>query len=324
MRAVLCKEHGPPSGLVVEQVDDPQPGAGEVVVEMAAAGLNFFDNLIIRGRYQLKPELPFSPGAELAGTVVSVGDGVDSFTEGDRVAGFRGWGCCAERVAFPAANVIPLPDTVSFEAAAGLRVTYGTSLHAFKDRGDLKAGESVAVLGAAGGIGQSAIEIAKLLGARVIACASSDEKLQFCREQGADDGVNYAREDLRTRLKDLTGGAGVDVVYDPVGGDLCEQALRATAWRGRLLVIGFAAGEIPKIPLNIPLLKGNSLVGVYWGAFAQREPQAESDNMRQLLGWVGAGRLSPHIHAAMPMEEIGAALELISARKVRGKVLIRP
>jgi len=324
MRAALCKAYGPPSTLVIEEVDDPVPGPNDVLVRIAATGLNFFDTLIIENKYQIKPSLPFSPGSEMSGTVVAVGDKVTGLAPGDRVLGNAGYGCCAEMVALPARGVVKIGDDVSFEAAAGLMVTYGTTIHAFRQRADLQPGETVAILGASGGIGLAAIEIAKLMGARVIACASSDDKLEFCRERGADEVVNYSKEDLKDRLKELTGGNGVDVVYDPVGGDYAEAALRATAWKGRFLVIGFASGTIPKIPLNLALLKGLDIVGVFWGAFTAREPEAQADNVRVLLDWVASGALKPHIHAEYPLDKVADALEELSGRRAKGKVLIKP
>ncbi len=324
MRAVLCKEFGPPSSLVVEDIDDPVPGAGEVLVRVEAAGLNFFDTLIIRDMYQVKPPMPFSPGAELAGTVEALGGGVDGLAVGDKVVGHVPFGACAEKAVVPAATLVRRPAGVAPEAAAGLIVTYGTTLHAFKDRAKLQAGETVAVLGAAGGIGQSAVEVAKLMGARVIACASSDEKLAFCREHGADETINYTTEDLKSRMRDLSGGKGVDVVYDPVGGDYAEPALRSTGWGGRYLVIGFAAGKIPKIPLNLPLLKGSSLVGVFWGSWTQKDPEGHRRNVAQLLDWVADGSLKPHVHQTYALEDTPKALDEIAGRRVMGKVIITP
>ncbi|WP_321500556.1 NADPH:quinone oxidoreductase family protein [Breoghania sp.] len=324
MKAILCKAYGPPETLVLEDIAEPEAGPGEVVVEMKAAALNFFDTLIIENRYQTKPDLPFSPGAEMAGIVSAVGEGVTRIKPGDRVVAYNRFGCCREKVAVKEANVTALPNDVPFALAAGLMVTYGTTLHALRGRGDLKPGETVAVLGASGGVGQAAVEIATLMGARVIACASSEEKLAFARRFGATDTVNYAKEDLKTRLKELTDGAGVDVVYDPVGGDYAEQALRATAWRGRYLVIGFAAGAIPKIPLNLVLLKGCDIRGVFWGAANEREPDQHRKDVEQLLDWVAKGELKPHIHAVYPLAETPRALEELAQRRALGKVIIEP
>ncbi len=310
--------------MTVETLPDPEPGPSEIRVKVKACALNFFDTLITRGKYQFKPDLPFSPSAEFAGVVDRVGEGVSEFSPGDRVMGYIKWGAARELVIATEDDLVPLPDDVSFEAAAGLAVTYGTTLHAFCDRARLQPKETVAVLGASGGVGQAAVEIALLMGCRVIACASSDEKLAFARKLGATDMVDYSKQPLKETLKALTDGAGVDVVYDPVGGELAEQALRATAWEGRFLVIGFAAGEIPKIPLNIPMLKGCDICGVFWGDAVSRDPKGHKANMEQLLKWVADGRLKPHTHAVYPLDEIPAALDQIAARKVLGKVIVTP
>jgi NADPH2:quinone reductase len=270
MKAVLCKAYGPPESLVVEDLPSPQPGAGEVVIAVKAASVNFPDVLIIQNKYQFKPALPFSPGSEVAGVVKAVGDGVTNVAPGDSVMAITVYGAFAEEVKTEARRLLPLPDGMNFANAAAFGLTYATSHFALVDRGELKTGETLLVLGAAGGVGIAAIEIGKVLGARVIACASTGEKLAVCREHGADETINYAIEDLRERIKELTGGTGVDVVYDPVGGQYTEPAMRSLAWRGRLLVVGFAAGEIPKIPLNLTLLKGCSIVGVFWGEFTRR------------------------------------------------------
>lgn len=324
MKACLCKSFGPPSSLVFEDLPDPVAGPGKIVVRVKACALNFFDTLIIQNKYQYKPDMPFSPSAELAGVVEAVGEGVQAFAPGDRVMGYVGWGAAREKVVVDENEIVHLPVGVPFETAAGLAVTYGTTLHAFRDRGDLKPGETVAVLGASGGVGQAAVEIAAVMGAKVIACASSEEKLAFARSLGADLTLNYSQQPLKETLKELTGGKGVDLVYDPVGGDLSEQAVRATAWGGRFLVIGFAAGDIPKIPLNIVMLKGCDIRGVFWGAAVTRDPEANKKNMKQLLAWVEEGKLKPHIHAVYPLEDIAVALEEIAARKVRGKVIVTP
>ncbi|TYC49768.1 NADPH:quinone oxidoreductase family protein [Rhodobacterales bacterium] len=324
MKACLCKSYGPPSSLVIADVPDPVPAAGEVLVRVRACALNFFDTLIIQGKYQYKPDMPFSPSAEFAGVVEAVGDDVGGFSSGDRVMGYMRWGAARELVAVPEGGLVPLPDGVDFEMAAGLTVTYGTTLHAYRDRAGLKAGETVAVLGASGGVGQAAVEIGAIMGAKVIACASSQDKLDFARSLGAQMTVDYSSQPLKETLKDLTGGKGVDVVYDPVGGDLSEQALRATAWEGRFLVVGFAAGEIPKIPLNLLLLKGCDVRGVFWGEAVARDPDGHRRNMTQLLDWVVAGKLRPHVHAVYPLEEITTALTEIAARRVRGKVIVTP
>ena len=322
MKAVLCRDLSGPAALTLEDLPDPVPGPGEVVVAMRAAALNFFDTLITRGRYQFKPELPFSPGGELAGEVEAVGPGVEGVKAGDRVIAYVKWGAAREKVVVPAGDLIPMPDDLGFAEAATLIVTYGTTMHAFRDRGDLKPGETVAVLGASGGVGQAAVELAKAMGARVIACAAGEDKLAFCREMGADEAIDYDREDLKLRLREVTGGRGVDVVYDAVGDRYTEPAVRALAWRGRLLVVGFAAGEIPKIPLNLLLLKGCDLRGVFFGEAVEREPARFRDNMATLMAMVADGRIRPHIHRKVGLAETAAAIEEIAARKVKGKVVI--
>ncbi len=322
VKAVLCKQYGPPETLVVEELPSPRAGPGEAVVSVKAASVNFPDVLIIQNKYQFKPPLPFSPGSELAGVVKEVGAGVSSVRPGDRVMAFTTYGAFAEEVKTEAARLLPIPDGMDFKSAAAFVLTYGTSDHALRDRGALRAGETLLVLGAAGGVGLAAIEIGKALGARVIACASSDEKLAVCREHGADATINYAAEDLRERIKSLTEGQGVDVIYDPVGGAYSEPAFRSIAWRGRLLVVGFAAGEIPKLPLNLALLKGASVVGVFWGDFARREPKAFAGSIAQLGLWFREGKLRPHVSKIYPLEKAADALRLMAARQVKGKVVL--
>ena len=322
MKAVLCKAYGPPESLVIEDVASPQPGPGEVVVSVKAASVNFPDVLIIQNKYQVKPPLPFSPGSEVAGIVKAVGDEVSAVKPGDRVMAFTAFGAFAEEVKTDAQRLLPLPAGMDFETAAAFGLTYATSDHALRDRGQLAAGETLLVLGAAGGVGLAAIEIGKALGARAIACASTDDKLAVCRAHGADDTINYATEDLRERVKALTGARGADVVYDPVGGQYTEPALRSIAWRGRLLVVGFAAGDIPKIPLNLTLLKGCAIVGVYWGEFTRREPQRFADSMQQLGRWYGEGKLKPHVSQTFPLERAADALTLMANRLVKGKVVL--
>jgi NADPH2:quinone reductase len=322
MKAVLCKQYGPPESLVVEDVPAPRAGPGQIVVAVAAAGVNFPDVLIIQGKYQLKPELPFAPGSELAGTVKEVGAGVTGFSVGDKVFAQTMWGAFAEEVAVDAAKTIRLPRDADLRAAAGFGLTYGTSYHALKDRAQLQPGESLLVLGAAGGVGLAAVELGAKMGARVIAAASTDAKLETCKRYGASALINYEREDLREAIKRLTGGNGVDVVYDPVGDKYAEPAVRGLAWKGRYLVIGFAAGQIPKIPLNLPLLKGASIVGVFWGDFTRREPQANEANVRTLVDWLTAGQLKPFVSATYTLTRVPAALTDMANRKVQGKVLI--
>jgi NADPH2:quinone reductase len=324
MKALLCTRYGTPDDLELADLADPVPAAGEAVVRVKAAALNFFDTLIIAGKYQHKPPFPFSPAAEFAGEVESVGAGVSEFTPGDRVIGNIGWGAAREKVVVPAEQLIALPDGLDFDHAAGLTVTYGTTMYALYDRARLKAGETLAVLGAAGGTGLSAVELGKLMGARVIACASSEEKLAFARQHGAEAGVNYAASDLKEGLRALTGGKGVDVVYDPIGGAQGEAALRGMDWGGRYLVIGFAAGDIPKLPLNLVLLRSYDVLGVYWGAWTLRNPQGHRANMTQILAWCAQGKLSSHVHAVYRLEQAQAALKAIAARQVMGKVVLRP
>ncbi|HWA37838.1 MAG TPA: NADPH:quinone oxidoreductase family protein, partial [Burkholderiales bacterium] len=278
--------------------------------------------LIIQNKYQFKPPLPFSPGSELAGVVKEVGEGVTRFKPGDKVIAFTGHGAFAEEVKTEAARLVPLPAGMDFNSGAAFILTYGTSDHALRDRGALRAGETLLVLGAAGGVGLAAVEIGKALGARVIACASSDDKLAVCREHGADETINYSTEDLRERIKTLTAGKGVDVVYDAVGGPYSEPAFRSIAWRGRLLVVGFAAGDIPKLPLNLALLKGASIVGVFWGDFARREPKEFAASVRQLGQWFAEGKLKPHVSQTLPLAKAAEALNLMAARKVKGKLVL--
>ncbi|MFL5229964.1 MAG: NADPH:quinone oxidoreductase family protein [Microvirga sp.] len=324
MKAVLCRSFGGPETLVVEDVPEPRPGPGEARVRVRLAALNFFDTLIIENKYQLKPPLPFSPGAEFCGTVEALGPGTDGVKVGERVIGSIGYGACRELVTAEVKRLTPVPDGVSDEQAAGLTITYGTSLHALKDRAKLEPGETLAVLGAAGGVGLAAVEIGKLMGARVIACASADDKLAVARQHGADLTLNYAAESLRDGLRRLTDGRGVDVLYDPVGGDLAEPGLRSMAWKGRYLVIGFAAGEIPRLPLNLVLLKGCDVQGVFWGSFVDREPAAHAANMAWLLAHVADGGLSARVDAVFPLTETPAALGVLARREAKGKVLVRP
>jgi NADPH2:quinone reductase len=325
MRAVRCHELTGPQSLRVDEIaDPPPPGAGEVAIDVKAAGVNFPDVLITRGKYQFKGEPPFVPGGEASGIVRAVGAGVTSVKEGDRVATTLLSGAFAEKLVVPELAVARLPDGVSFEIGAATLLTYATTLHALVDRANLQKGESLLVLGAAGGVGVAAIELGKLLGARVIAAASSDEKIAFCKEHGADDGVVYTRENLKDRVKELTSGDGVDVIYDPVGGPYSEAALRSIAWKGRHLVVGFAAGDIPKIPLNLALLKGCQIVGVFWGSFAMREPKKNQANAQQLFGWIAEGKLRPHVDAVFPFARATEALERLERREVKGKLVLVP
>ena len=322
MRAVVCRAYGPPESLAVEDITPPVAGPGEVVIATKAASVNFPDVLIIQNKYQFKPPLPFSPGSELAGIIKSVGPEVNGVRPGDRVIAITIHGAFAEEVKTEARRIVPIPAGMDFVQASAFGLAYATSDHALRDRGQLRAGETLLVLGAAGGVGIAAIEIGKALGARVIACASTDEKLLVCREHGADETINYAAEDLRQRISALTSGSGIDVVYDPVGGALTEPALRSLRWRGRLLVVGFAAGDIPRIPLNLALLKGCSIVGVFWGEFTRREPDRFAESIGQLGRWFAEGKLRPHISATFPLERTAEALTLMANRQVKGKIVI--
>ncbi|HTP95495.1 MAG TPA: NADPH:quinone oxidoreductase family protein [Burkholderiales bacterium] len=322
MRAVLCKRYGPPETLVVEEVASPRPRRGEVVIRVKACGVNFPDTLIIQGRYQFKPALPFSPGSDVCGVIKEVGEGVTGFGVGDRVVGFSLWGGFAEEVALDAARVSTLPQSMDFAAGAALMLVYGTSYYALHDRGALQAGETLLVLGAAGGVGLAAVEIGRALGARVIACASTRDKLELCRRHGAEHLIDYSAEDLRARLDDITGGKGVDVVYDPVGGSYSEPAFRSLAWDGRLLVVGFASGEIARLPLNLPLLKSASVIGVYYGKWVEREPQAARRNLERLFALHAQGRIAPHVSARYPLERAADALNDVLARRILGKAVL--
>jgi len=324
MKAVLCKEWGPAEKLVVEEVAGREPGPGEVRIRVRAAGVNFPDVLIIQKKYQVQPALPFTPGSEGAGEVMSVGAGVTSVKPGDRVIVYSGVGSFAQEIIAPAEKVVPMPAGLSFEVAAAFTLTYGTSWHAVRDRAALKPGETMLVLGAAGGVGLSAVEIGKAIGARVIAAASTDEKLAICREHGADATINYDKVVLREAIKRESGGKGPDVIYDPVGGKFAEPAFRSIAWRGRYLVIGFANGQIPALPLNLMLLKGASVVGVFWGEFTKREPAANAAGMAEMLEWLAQGKLRPHISGTYRLDQVAQALNDMSARKVTGKILIVP
>ena len=320
MKAVLCKNWGPPDSLVVEDVPSPAPGKGQLLVSVKASGVNFPDVLLIQNKYQFRPELPFSPGSEIAGVVRQVGEGVHGFMPGDRVMAHTRWGGYAEEAVADEALVTPVPAGLDLAVAASFGLVYATAYHALKDRAAIKAGETLLVLGAAGGVGLAAVELGKLFGARVIACASSDEKLETCKRFGAEITINYEREDLREALKKLGGAA--DIVLDPVGGKYSEHAVRAMAWKGRYLVVGFASGEIPKIPLNLTLLKGCSIVGVFWGEFAKRERDHNAANLRELTAWLRAGKIKPLVSASYPLERAADALNDMMNRKVQGKVVL--
>lgn len=321
MKAALCKSLDGPEAVVIEEIADPVAGTGEVVVRVHAAALNFFDTLITRGKYQTRPAVPFSPSGEIAGVVESLGPGVAGLKVGDRVAAALGYGGAREKVVAVAESLIPIPSSVSDAVASAVSVTFGTAIHGLKDRGRLKPGETVAVLGASGGAGQAAVEIAKLMGARVIAAAQGDKR-DVCKAAGADEVVDYDAVDLKQALKDLTGGRGVDVVYDCVGGKYAEPAVRALAWEGRFLVVGFAAGDIPKLPLNLLMLKGADAIGVFWGEAVRRDPARHRANMIEVLGWVADGRLAPRIHATYPLAEIREAIGVLDRREASGKVVL--
>ncbi|MGI9234032.1 MAG: NADPH:quinone oxidoreductase family protein [Woeseiaceae bacterium] len=322
MRAVICNEYGPPESLRIETVDDPVPGSGQILVDVAAAGINFPDVLAIAGKYQVKTPTPFVPGNEAAGVVAALGDGVSQFAVGDKVIINSKGGAFAEKCLAPVHTAMPLPDALSFEQGAGFSVTYGTSYHALKQSARLQPGETVLVLGAAGGVGITAVEIAKVMGARVIAAASSDEKLEFAVSAGADETVNYSTEPLKERVKELTGGDGADVVYDPVGGELADQAFRATAWHGRYLVIGFACGEIPKFAANIALLKEASIIGVWWGTWASKNPELQIQNMMDMAKLVAEGTLTPRVTESYALDDYVNAFKAITERRALGKVIL--
>jgi NADPH2:quinone reductase len=323
MKAVLCQRFGTPDELVLADVPDPVAAPGEVVAKVATVGLNFFDTLIIAGKYQTKPPFPFSPGGEFAGVVESTGPGVTEFKPGDRVMGYTNYNAARERIAVPAAQIGKIPAALDFERAAALTVTYCTAYHALKHRALLRPNETLAVLGASGGVGLAAIELGRIMGARVIACASSDEKLAFARAHGAHDGVNYVKEALRDGLRRLGGEHGIDVVFDPVGGPYSEPAVRSLAWEGRHLVVGFAAGEIPRLPLNLVLLKGCAVLGVFWGTWVSNAVDEYKAALAELASWCIAGKLSCHIQKIYPLADTAHALNALSDRAVMGKLLLR-
>ena len=322
MRALVCNELGPTDNLLIEDQADPVAGTGQVLVQVHAAGINFPDILVIKGLYQVKIEPPFIPGNEAAGIITAVGDGVRHYSVGDRVMIMPEGAAFAEYCAVPVERVLPMPESLSFNQAAGFTITYGTSYHALKQSANLQPDETILVLGAAGGVGITAVEIAKSMGARVIAAASSEEKREFARSAGADETINYSTESLKDQCKALTGGKGVDVVYDPVGGDLAKQALRAMAWHGRYLVIGFASGDIPKFPANIALLKEASIIGVWWGTWAARHAAESVQNMRELAIMVAQGELTPRVTEAYPLEQFATAFDSLASRKAQGKVIL--
>lgn len=322
MKSLLCKEFGLPESLVLDDTPSTPPQAGQVLIDVKACGVNFPDTLIIQNKYQFKPPLPFAPGGEVSGTVKAVGEGVKHLKVGDAVFSMTGWGGFAEEVTADAMKTLPMPPGMDFVTAASVMYTYGTSYHALKDRAQLKPGETLLVMGAAGGVGLAAVQLGHLMGAKVIAAASSDEKLAVCRSLGASETINYSTEDLKERVKELTKGKGVNVVYDPVGDRYTEPALRSIAWKGRYLVVGFAAGEIPKIPLNLALLKGCQIVGVFWGQFAALEPMNSMQNFQELLGFMAEGKLKQHIYRTYPLAEAHQALRDLMERRVVGKAVV--
>jgi NADPH2:quinone reductase len=322
MKAIVCKQFGLPDTLEFKEIEIPQPKESEILITVKACSVNFPDTLIIQGKYQFRPEFPFSPGSDVAGVVEKVGASVTHFKEGDEVVGFIPFGGFAEKAIVKAKDCFPKPKGMSMVNAAAFLLAYGTSYHALKDRANIQKGETILILGASGGVGLTALELAKLMGAKVIAAASTDEKLDLCKQFGADEVINYTEESVKDRVKELTNGKGVDVIYDPVGGHFSELALRAIAWKGRHLVVGFANGDIPKIPINLTLLKGASIVGVFWGAFAQKEPKESLKNIQQLLTWFAKGEVQPHIDKTYALKEAPKALEEMMQRKVKGKIVI--
>ena len=322
MKAIVCSNFGTPDTLIFQEIENPTPKGDEILIRVKACSVNFPDTLIIQGKYQFKPPFPFSPGSDVAGFIEKIGDNVKHFKVGDEVVGFIPFGGFAEKAIVRDTDCFPKPKGMSMVNASAFLLAYGTSYHALKDRANLKEGETILILGASGGVGLTALELAKLMGAKVIAAASSKEKLDLCKKFGADDVINYTEESFKDRVKELTNGKGVDVIYDPVGGHFSELALRAIAWKGRHLVIGFANGEIPKIPINLTLLKGASIVGVFWGSFAQKEPKKSLENIKKLLAWFVKGDVKPHIDKTYSLENAPKALEDMMQRKVKGKIVI--
>lgn len=322
MKAVVCRQWGSAEDLVVEEIESPAMAAGDVRIAVHACGINFGDTLMIAGQYQVKPPFPFTPGFEIAGEIMEIGDGVSHYKPGDRVIAFTDYGGYAEEVVTRATSCLPIPDNMNFVDAAAFMVAYGTSHLALDHRAHLQAGEVLLVHGAAGGVGLTAVEIGKRMGATVIATASSPEKLAVTQQYGADHLINYREENFRDRVKEITGGKGADVIYDPVGGDVFDSSLRCINWEGRLLVIGFASGRIPQAPANLTLVKNCSIVGVYWGAYAMKQPQTLLESMQTLLGWYSEGKLKPHISATYPLEQVAEAMTMLTNRESTGKVVL--
>lgn len=323
MKAIICEKFGLPESLIIGELPDPKPADNQVVIQVEVCGVSFPDLLIVQGKYQFKPELPFSPGGEVAGKIIELGENVKNLNVGDHVLALCRWGGFAEKVAADLDRVFVLPEGISSETAASSLYTYSTSLYALKDRAELKPGETLLVLGAAGGIGLAAVELGKAMGAKVIAAASSDEKLEVCKSKGADETINYETEDLKNRIKELTNGTGVDVVLDPVGGKYTELALRGIAWKGRYLILGFATGEIPQVPMNLPLLKGCSIVGVFWGNFSKVESEQSRNNMNQLYQWMLEGKISGHTTQEYSLEEVKKGLLAMQDRSNFKKGIVR-
>jgi len=322
VKAILCREHGTPDTLTFEDIAEPELGPGQVRIAVKACGVNFPDVLMVAGKYQMQPPLPFSPGAELAGEILQTAGDVTHFQTGQRVLALSAFGGMAEQVCVPAQTVMPIPDEMPWETAAAFLLTYGTSYYALKQRAQLQTGETLLVLGAAGGVGLAAVELGHLMGAKVIAAASTGEKLEIAREYGADMTIDYTRDNLKDQMRQLTDGKGANVIYDPVGGDLFDQCLRSVAWNGRILIIGFASGTIPKIPANLPLLKGASIVGVFWGRFAEMEPAMHQQNTRELFSWYAEGKIRPKISRAFPLEDGADAIAMLAERRATGKVVV--
>jgi len=322
MKAVLCKRFGLPESLVVEDIPSPKVSSARVIVSVKACGVNFPDTLMIQGKYQYQPDFPFSPGAEIAGVVKDVGSGVTGIAVGDRVFAFIRSGGFSEEVSVPADKIFHIPEKMDFKIASGFIMTYGTSYYALKHRAQLKSGETLLVLGAAGGVGLAAVELGKIMGARVIASASTDDKLMVCKKSGADELINYSTQDFRSVISKITNGNGVDIVCDPVGGEITEKALRCTGWKGRYMVMGFASGKIPKIALNLPLLKGNSVIGVFWSDFIRREKEKYICVLQDLISWFLQGKLDPLVSKVYPLEQANLALEDIIQRRVTGKIVL--
>jgi len=322
MKAVLCKRFGLPESLVVEDIPSPKVSSARVIVSVKACGVNFPDTLMIQGKYQYQPDFPFSPGAEIAGVVKDVGSGVTGIGVGDRVFAFIRSGGFSEEVSVPADKIFHMPEKMDFKIASGFIMTYGTSYYALKHRAQLESGETLLVLGAAGGVGLAAVELGKIMGARVIASASTDDKLMVCKKSGADELINYSTQDFRSIISKITNGKGVDIVCDPVGGEITEKALRCTGWKGRYMVMGFASGKIPRIALNLPLLKGNSVIGVFWSDFIRREKEIYICVLQDLISWFLQGKLDPLVSKVYPLEQANLALEDIIQRRVTGKIVL--